>query len=131
MLTFTIPGDPKPKKNSQQLIRAKGRTIPIQSKNYRMFEAGCKDSIPKLDAPIGCPVNVKMVFFRDTKRRVDLVNLEESICDILVKYGVLQDDCRDIVASMDGSRVYHDKVNPRTVITITELEERYEQWKTI
>jgi hypothetical protein len=41
----------------------------------------------------------------------------------LVKYGVLEDDNYSIVASMDGSRAYYDKENPRTVIEIERLKE--------
>ena len=58
-----------------------------------------------------------------TKRRVDLGNLQASTCDILVKYKVIADDNCKIVASMDGSKVFYDKDNPRTEITITKLEE--------
>lgn len=53
-----------------------------------------------------------------TKRRVDLSNLIEAVDDILVKAGVLEDDNYKIVQSHDGSRVLHDKENPRTEITI-------------
>lgn len=40
---------------------------------------------------------------------------------------VIEDDCRDIVASTDGSSVLYDKQNPRTEITITK-KEHYDQW---
>jgi Holliday junction resolvase RusA-like endonuclease len=56
-----------------------------------------------------------------TKRRVDLTNLLEAIDDILVKYGVLEDDNYNIIDNHDGSRVYYDKENPRTEITINLL----------
>lgn len=56
-----------------------------------------------------------------TKRRVDLVNLLEATCDILVHYGVLADDNSSIVAGHDGSRVLHDKERPRVEVTITEI----------
>ena len=82
-----------------------------------------------MSEPIDYPVNIKMVFYRDSLRKIDLSNLEESICDILVKFGVLADDNRDIVAGMDESRVYYDKLNPRTEIEITPMKGDYEQWK--
>ena len=56
-----------------------------------------------------------------TKRRVDLGNLQASTCDILVKYKVIKDDNFNIVTSMDGSRVFQDKNNPRTEIIIKKL----------
>jgi Holliday junction resolvase RusA-like endonuclease len=57
-----------------------------------------------------------------TRRKVDLTNLLNAINDILVKYEILADDNSSIVFSMDGSRVFYDKENPRTEITITEVE---------
>ena len=53
---------------------------------------------------------------------MDLVNLEEALCDLLVAYGVIEDDNCRIVASMDGSRVSYDKDNPRTEVEITKIE---------
>lgn len=72
---------------------------------------------------IDYPVNVKCIFYVPTRRRVDLTNLEESIDDILVKFGILKDDSYTILAGHDGSRVRIDKENPRTEITITPMEE--------
>jgi hypothetical protein len=40
---------------------------------------------------------------------------------VLVKYGAIIDDNSLIVASMDGSRVYYDKDNPRTEIYIERV----------
>ena len=63
----------------------------------------------------------------ERRYKVDLSNLEEAICDILVHYGVLADDNRNIVATMDGSKVLWDKENSRTEIEITKLSD-YQQW---
>ena len=78
---------------------------------------------------IDYPVNVKTVFYMQSRRKVDLANLNSAIHDILVDAHVLADDNRDIVASTDQSRVYYDKEHPRVEIEITPLEEPYEQWK--
>ena len=66
-----------------------------------------------------------------TRRRCDTVNLEEGLWDILVEAGVLADDCRDIIASDDGSRTFYDKNRPRTEVVITPYEEEYEQWRSL
>jgi Holliday junction resolvase RusA-like endonuclease len=63
-----------------------------------------------------------------TRRKVDLSNLLNSTLDILVHYGVLIDDNRNIVYSVDGSRVFYDKENPRTEIEITRIEEDFQTW---
>lgn len=44
-----------------------------------------------------------------------------------MEYKCIEDDCRDIVASTDGSAVLYDKENPRTEIIITK-KDNYEQW---
>lgn len=129
-LKFTIPLDPKPKKNSQNIIVVNGRRLVVQGKVYKEYELACKKYIPRLTSPIKEPVEVKCVFYRRERRTVDLANLQAAINDILVKYKVLTDDNRDIIASGDGSRVYWDKNNPRTEVTIRAYEGEYEQWKT-
>ena len=76
-------------------------------------------------------VNLECKFYRSTKRRVDLVNLEQAICDILVHYGVLADDSFNIIARMDGSEVLIDKERPRTEVKIYRLEENEDVEKSI
>ena len=122
MLRFTIPIPPRTKKNSQSIVYCGGKPRIIQSKAYKAYEKDAEPFIPYMDEPIRIPVNVRAVFWMPTRRRVDLVNLEEALCDVLVKYGVLEDDNHTIVRSMDGSRVEWDKENPRTEVTIEEAE---------
>ena len=63
-----------------------------------------------------------------SRRRVDLTNLLEALDDMLVKAEVIKDDCRDIVAGHDYSRVFYDKENPHIDVEITKVE-NYERWK--
>lgn len=120
---ITLGIEPKTKKNHQQIIQCKGRPLVIPSKEYKQYEKDCAAFIPQMPfQTFDCPVNVKCVYYMRTHRRVDLTNLLQSTCDILVKYGILLDDNSNIVASMDGSRVLYDKENPRTEIEITELQ---------
>ncbi len=131
MIQFTLPIRPVTKKNSGQIIQVKGRAILIPSKNYLEFE---KRATPYLKAvltesgQIDYPVNVKCLFYTETRRKVDLANLLNAIDDAAVKVGLFLDDNRDIVAAHDGSRVFCDPSNPRVEVTITELKE-YTQWK--
>lgn len=91
------------------------------------YQAHCLRQIRQcpepLTAKISTPVNLRCVYYMPTRRRVDLVNLIEATCDILVKAGVLEDDNSKIVAAHDGSRVEYDKENPRAEIWIEEMEE--------
>ena len=59
-----------------------------------------------------------------TRHAVDLTNLLEAVDDVLVKYGVLEDDNSRIIVSHDGSRVLYDKQRPRTEVTIRFLDGR-------
>ena len=63
-----------------------------------------------------------------TKRQVDLTNLLEALDDMLVKANVIEDDCREILAGHDGSRVYWDKQYPHIEVEITKVK-NYERWK--
>ena len=64
-----------------------------------------------------------MLFYRKTRRRVDLGNLEAAICDILTHYEVIEDDHSGIISGMDGSRVRYDRERPRVEITIAQMKE--------
>lgn len=120
-MKFVIQIAPRTKKNSQQIFRGpNGRIFIAPSKAYQAYEKDARFFLPKLREPIRCPVNVKAVFYMPTRRRVDLVNLEEALCDVLVHHGILEDDNYKIIQSMDGSRVKYDKENPRTEVEITE-----------
>lgn len=121
-MNIIIPITPITKKTHQQIIRVNGRPMVIPSKQYKQFEKACEEWLrPYSHLNIDYPVNLSCRYYMPTRRRVDLVNLAEATCDILVKYGVLKDDNSNIVASMDGSRVFYDKENPRTCIDITPL----------
>ena len=122
MLKFTIPFAPISKKNSQQILinKATGRPFIMPSKKYKEYERDALPFIPK-NIFINYPVNVKCLFYMPTKRKCDLVNMQEAILDVMVKGGVIADDNYSVVQSMDGSRVFYDKENPRTEVYIERV----------
>ena len=126
MITFTINLIPRTKKNSQQIIMVGGYPKIIPSKAYKQYEKDCKPFMPKIET-IREPINVKAVYYMPTRRGVDLCNLHEALCDVLVRYGVVEDDNYKSIESMDGSRVEYDKHNPRTEVTIIKKGEQYGQ----
>jgi Holliday junction resolvase RusA-like endonuclease len=117
---FTINVAPITKKNHGQIIYRGNKPCYIPSKQYLQYEKDCRWFMPKIH--IDTPVNVKAVFYMPTKRRVDLVNLEQALLDVMVKYGVLEDDNFNIVHSMDGSYVDYDRDRPRTEVYIWEVQ---------
>lgn len=125
-MKFIIPIPPITKKNSQQLIKNKqGRVIPIPSSQYLKYEKECGSYIPQ-GYKIDFPINIKAIFYMPTRRKCDLVNLEEALCDVLVKYQLVEDDNYTIIASMDGSRVVYSKEQARTEVEITSIDPRFD-----
>lgn len=124
LLKLTIPGNPTPKKNNMRILRTPdGRPFVAPSSKYGSYEKMCAKYIPDTARlNISQPCNIECLYFRSDHRRVDLVNLLQATDDILVHYGVIADDNSKIVTGHDGSRVLHDKDNPRTEIVITSME---------
>ena len=127
MIQFTIDLSPRSKKNSMQILvnpRTR-RPFVAPSSAYKAYRKAALMLIPAVARQgINYPVNVKAVFYMPTRRRVDLVNLEEALLDVLVDAGVLADDCSGIVAGMDGSRVVYNKEKPGTEVTITKMDDQ-------
>ena len=121
---FIIPGNPISKKNSSRIMinQKTGKHFIYPSKQYKEFEqmAGWAFSGKDTELKIDYPVNVACHYYMKTRRKVDLVNLLEATNDVLVKYGILEDDNCKIVVSHDGSRIFYDKENPRTEIIISK-----------
>lgn len=134
-----IPLNPKTKKNSQEIRFRKagingffkktkygfkyvGIPFIAQSESFEQYEKECRWFLRKPPEPISEPVNVKCIFYRDSERRCDLTNLLEAVDDILVNAGILKDDNFKVIISHDGSRVFVDKIKPRTEITIESIE---------
>lgn len=121
-LKIVIKGNSVTKKNHNQMVMVKGRMIVIPSKPYKEYEKNAKQYMPNLEKPIDYPINLKVHYFMETKRKCDLTNLLQATCDILVKYGVLSDDNYTIVSSLNGCKVEYDKENPRCEIEIEKLD---------
>lgn len=124
MLKIIIPGNPVTKKNHSQVVMIHGRPMVLPSKPYVKYEKHCKEYIPALrQPPINYPINLQCHYYLETRRKCDLTNLLQATCDILVKYGILEDDNYSIVASFDGSKAVYDKENPRVEIYIEKKDE--------
>jgi len=126
-LKFTLYGKCVTKKNSNRILYKKaknGAKVPFiaPSAQYKRYETDCLNQIFVAGyhrLRIDQPVNVCCVYYMPDRRLVDLANLINATCDILVRGCVLLDDNSKIVASHDGSRVRLDPNNPRVEIEIT------------
>lgn len=125
-MKLVLYGNPATKKNSMQIFKNSrtGQPFLTQSKRYKDYARDCgKQITSKYQLKVDYPINLKCVYFRQTKHRVDLTNLLAATCDILTDYGVIADDNYKIVKTVDGSRVDFDKSNPRVEIEIERIEE--------
>ena len=121
----TIYGQPITKKNSQRIVtnpRTK-RPMILPSKQYKEYEASAAKYIKAPEEPISKPVNVRCLYYMQNARACDLTNLLEATHDILVKHKVLLDDNSKVIYAVDGSRVFIDKLTPRTEVFIEEIAE--------
>jgi Holliday junction resolvase RusA-like endonuclease len=115
---------PITKKNSQQIHvnRKTGARFIAPSEKYKQYENDAGFFFFHSGDYLGkYPVNVKCLFYMPTRRRVDLVNLLESVDDLLTHYGIIPDDSAQYIGGHDGSRVLYDKDKPRTEIYIETL----------
>lgn len=135
LLRLCIYGDPRTKKNCSNIYinRKTGKRFVTPSTRYKAYESEFKDQAEKANAipesPINAPVEVKVIFYMKTRRKVDLTNLLEATDDCLTASGVLLDDNVHIIVSHDGSRVLYDKENPRAEITISQVSDYKDPFK--
>ena len=121
MIRFTIPGEPRTKKNGSRIVQRNGKPFLLPSQQFLDYQEYAGWFVPheKIDKPI----NLKVLYYMGSHRRVDLVNLLEATCDILVKYHCVEDDSYKYIRGHDGSRVLYDKERPRAEIFIEEFDE--------
>jgi len=73
------------------------------------------------------PVIVKFHFVRDSKRKFDIINAMQIICDLLVAHGYIEDDNADylipVPMRINGKWYSVDKLNPGCWLKIHREEE--------
>ena len=141
MLKFIITGNPCSSKNAiRSGITKQGRNYTYTKKNIKdykdnglreleeyIFSKKVTDAIilfyvrgenELIPIPISSMCEVTFTFYVKDNRNYDMINLMQLPQDLLKQAGILADDNYKIIYSVDGSRVYIDKENPRTEITI-------------
>lgn len=123
-----IPHNVSSSKNSKELVWAKrgNEKFPIftdskTTKNYKSktlpyYKIEAKkfreifNSLPK-------PVNVQFTFIRDSKRQFDYINPAQTVQDIMVKEGWIDDDNADSIIPSFAEYEYN-KEKPGVIISI-------------
>lgn len=121
MIRITIPLPPVTKKNSQRIVMVRNRPMILPSQKYKEYERDAMPALLPYRKVYTGPVNLRCLYYMPTRRRLDLCNLLEATCDLLVHHGVLADDNSAVVVSHDGSRVLYDREHPRTEIFLEEV----------
>lgn len=115
-LKIILPGSIRSKKNSKRIFaRGKFKQV-LPSKAYCEWEEKARAVNWKnaIVPPLTLPVSVQAHIYY-TGPRPDLSGCLESIGDCLE--GIIWENDKQI-ESWDGSRLYHDKENPRTEIIV-------------
>jgi hypothetical protein len=123
--TYVIPGSVVSKKNSKIAttvggVNVKARAIILPSNAYKKWEKTARIWVlTKYGAEIIIThaIHVEAHFYYRGKQP-DLSGAMESIADCME--GLLWEN-DGLIQSWDGSRLHHDRDNPRTVITVTDL----------
>jgi len=133
--TITIPGECISKKRSIQPIRFGNHLSIGHTKRWKEYEKMALASIAHIEPlPVDTeyPVYLHIWHYRKTRRMFDYLNMAQSPCDILqgnmkikdksLRHAIIpEDDVNHVIvvheSPMAGWSV--DKLNPRTVITIT------------
>ena len=121
IITLTLPGSIRSKKNSKIACMVGGKNVHrrpmiIPSKAYTDWEKQAR-KVARLSAivpPASGPVHIEAHFYCKGTLP-DLSGACESVADCLQSI-IYQDDKQ--IYSWDGSRVHHDKDNPRTELVI-------------
>jgi Holliday junction resolvase RusA-like endonuclease len=111
MIYLEIKGRTPSKKTSQRIIRVKetGKPKLLPNPKYSEWESRAvlelkaqktEKGLKKIDYPISLTA---LIYRQNKGKKPDLVNLLQSICDVLQKAEIIADD--SIIVSLDGSRI--------------------------
>lgn len=131
-IQLILPGSIRSKKNSKvaTIIGGKNkprRAIILPSAAYKKWEQGVISSLGKETtqrAKIASEIQVAAVAYVKGVLP-DLSGMLESVGDCLEKAGIIENDKQ--IKSWDGSRVYRDKDNPRTIVEIVPFYDGQKQ----
>lgn len=134
-LTIVIPGPPRTKKTSNQIITrvdALGRNRPrvIPSQAFLTWQDAAMWTLRSHQArgtwPLSGPLSIRAYFYLDVNDITaasagDPTGYYQALADCLEKAGVVQNDFQ--IRNWDGSRVWLDRRHPRVELTITAARE--------
>ena len=112
-INIKLTGNIPPKKNARQLVYVRGRPLFLPSKRHKEWEQDALTQLKAQETPVlGLSEGVSITYNLKAKdrRKKDASNTIESINDLLVKYGILEDDNWFVIEKMTINIVEIDKV---------------------
>lgn len=124
--TFTFLGEIPSKKNSKQIFRNSrtGTSFITSSKSFKSWNSISLLAIKnQFKDEIFHKAKVTIIFTFKTKRKCDLTNKAESIMDLLVDAGVLEDDNHFVVPEVVLKGQYtQGLLETKATVIIEEIE---------
>lgn len=112
---ITILGDVPSKKNSKRIFVRNGRPVVLPSLSHQEWHEQAMWQLKRMGKPV--PVKgykiMTLTFYPSNKRKADLSNKCESVMDLLVDAGFLEDDNYFVVPKLTLQFGGIDKTNPR------------------
>lgn len=104
-MMFNIGGNVPSSKNSKRIVRHGSRMLVISSKqtmsyikNTEMEWISKGKLFRSIVKDVGKPLKVSFEFIRDSRRKFDYINPAQTVQDLMVRYGWIDDDnCDEIV----------------------------------
>lgn len=124
MKEWFIPGNVPSSKNSKQWT---GRYL-VMSKTMKRYVKETADfwalhaaDFKRQSANLPRPLRVEFTFIRDSRRKFDYVNPLQTVQDLMVEYGWLEDDnCEVIIPSF--APYSYDKLHSGVIIRLLDRE---------
>tara|TARA_R110002012_G_scaffold2179_1_gene10420 strand:- start:5782 stop:6381 length:600 start_codon:yes stop_codon:yes gene_type:complete len=125
-----IPGNVPSSKNSKQwtgkmLIHSKPTRNYIRD-TKQLYTSAKKEFMSQVVEKLGLepsyPLHIDMYFIRNSRRKFDYINPAQTVQDLMVKWGWIEDDnCDIIIPHFSGHHV--DKDNPGVLIKVLNMNE--------
>lgn len=129
ILSFTIPGAPRTKKTSNQLIQAGPHKKILPSKAFLRWNADAQMELARVRSaalprftPIVESVNCKALFYRDALVG-DATGYYQALADCLQEARIVEND--RLIVSWDGSRLLKDSSRPRIEVTLETVSDAH------
>lgn len=128
IVSFTIPGAPRTKKTSNQLVTVGARQKILPSKAFLEWNAIAQMEIARMRSKlqnvprmgISVEVNCRALFYRDALIG-DATGYYQALADCLQEARIVEND--RLIVSWDGSRLLKDAIQPRVKVTLETVEQ--------